>query len=97
MNDLEITKLCAEAMSIKIRPYIEYDPLHDDAQAMALMKKFRLFIYGHLPFWVVISSQPTHEKMTDVIMVDCEDVNYAICRCVAKMQKAKNAADSHTA
>ena len=47
MTDLELTKLCAEAMGIEISPvrhgdgdFSLYDPLHDDAQAMALVKKF---------------------------------------------------------
>ena len=66
MIDLEITKLCAEAIGLDVEPhpkgpkdklcYIEsspgylrfecYDPLHDDEQAMALVKKFHLHI-GH--------------------------------------------------
>ena len=50
MTDLEMTRLCAEAMEYEILPYQggyifikrlrrgeqEYKPLHDDAQAMAL-------------------------------------------------------------
>ena len=58
MTDLEITKLCAEAMGYTvlddftdINPSVArmcckececYWPLHDDAQAMALVKKFGL-------------------------------------------------------
>ena len=47
MTDLEITKLCAEAMGVRLVPEIyrgkeryrmtnAYDPIHNDAQAMSL-------------------------------------------------------------
>ena len=52
MTDLEMTKLCAEAMGAssdtEVVPdgdggyWALYNPLHDDAQAMALVKKFKL-------------------------------------------------------
>src|SRR3990167_7084848 len=59
MTDLEITKLCAQAMGLSLendadsrmsrdmlmfyegKTYHVYDPLHDDAQAMALVKWLR--------------------------------------------------------
>ena len=55
MTDLEITRLCAEAMGLGWQDdrtdggitaqegtyNYKYDPLHDDAQAMALVKKMR--------------------------------------------------------
>ena len=63
MTDLEMTALCAEAMGFRIvypdqadlplciessRGAGMYNPLHDDAQAMALVKRFWLKIgYGH--------------------------------------------------
>lgn len=50
MTDIEMTKRCADAMGLK--PCTEYrkddsrefDPLYDDAQAMALVKKFALTV-----------------------------------------------------
>ena len=68
MTDLEMTKLCAEAMGIKASDWDNeyhgsippakppYDPLLDDAQAMALVKRFCLDIefYARLPIWTVI-------------------------------------------
>lgn len=130
MNDLEITKLCAEAMGIVLmswddhrlaRMYLteklqsrddayykldgklegsvdnwewfcwesnllaNFNPLHDDAQAMALVKKFGLDI---------ISDPDASGKDWDVrhllTSASCStDLNRAICECVAKMQKAK--------
>ena len=109
MTDLEITKLCAEAMGvsvIKTRAYYgseadspeslpehwlqeigvgewqQYDPLHDDAQAMALVKKFKLGI-----------GREDGDDMWAVGRIFIEtinqDLNRAICECVAKMQGAK--------
>ena len=102
MKDLEITKLCAEAMGYQTfsdqrdrelpkqglmcldTHYFLFDPLHDDAQAMALVKKMNLWI-----------SNPTGASW------DCfgpsindygngPDLNLAICECVAKMQLSRS-------
>ena len=109
MTDLEITKLCAQAMNLgHIRTDYEsgtfmasdentltcpncseyalaYDPLHDDAQAMALVKKFRIdmtAIAGNR--WLVQCYGPPIFEATEQF-----DLNAAICECVAKMQNAK--------
>ena len=122
MTDLEITKLCAEAMGLRqvwqptycLSPsaigilrdgisketyererdlaYDSYDPLHDDAQAMALVKKFHLQVdktlrtpndpYGQ---WIV-------SKTDKFVSEPTSDLNRAICECVAKMQKRTDAA-----
>ena len=65
MTDLEITRLCAAAMDIPLlndsdtyanSPIdgmlvtFKYNPLHDDAQAMALVKKFGLEIMRYRDF-----------------------------------------------
>lgn len=95
MTDLEITKACAEAMGFKLRrgppdfEYIEiepngeyYNPLHDDAQAMALVKKFRLHIDSNISktawsvFWMSWGGDET---------VVNANLNRAICECVAKL------------
>jgi len=63
-----------------------YDPLHDDAQAMALVKKFGLIIEpdGVMPtteWWVQV-------WVSDEIRwtgVANKDLNRAICECVAKL------------
>jgi hypothetical protein len=63
-----------------------YDPLHDDAQAMALVKKFGLSIAPELGqgrgLWRV-------NHWRDPPLVLDTDLNRAIVECVAKMQKAK--------
>ena len=105
MTDLEITKLCAEAMGFEWNPhrlearvpiFIEgtdkvfrrrwkpYDPLEDDAQAMALVKRFQLNIGTPFPrVWI-----PRDDgELAFVGMAD--DLNRAICECVAKMQADK--------
>jgi len=105
MTDLEMTRLCAEAMGGHISLYVDnvprfisndahplsnmavapiYDPLHDDAQAMALVKKF----HAHIAF-------DSDFKVWSCCIYGCEivrhyDLNFAICECVAKMQKAKD-------
>ena len=116
MTDLEITKLCAEAMGVKIMeplaiqqafgltevfvledfPEVVYDPLHDDAQAMALVKKLDLNIIKLDDEWWVhesphicdyIATAEQHD-VTDWGAYD-KDLNRAICECVAKMGEAK--------
>ena len=107
MTDLEITRLCAEAMDlcedertthtisyreeghIWIRHEADpigyrYSPLHDDAQAMALVKKFCPSMgHGSVPEeWHVHLREPD-------VWGNSEDLNRAICECVAKMQAAK--------
>lgn len=102
MTDLEMTKLCAEAMGYKtttsmypekllatIDPYPKdhiyspYDPLHDDAQAMALVKKFKLYIappVGEFPTWEVCSEESVNFFKNIYL-------NRAIMECVANMMK----------
>jgi len=64
----------------------EYDPLHDDAQAMELVRAFKLWI------------SPLHSGKTRVEtneggnLTDGSTINRAIVECVAKMQAAKTSA-----
>ena len=61
---------------------VRYDPLHDDAQAMALVKKFTLQVWMPVNgVWEAI--WPHHAKARS------ESINRAIVECVAKMQAAK--------
>lgn len=102
MTDLEITRLCAEAMGFHrsgdmreqewyyLRnhsyPNLRYDPLRNDAQAMALVKKFILRIdrtRGIPEQWGVYS------KRNYQGMAISSDLNRAICECVAQMQQNK--------
>ena len=105
MNDLEITKLCAEAMGLSHRnlawsvaddirdhciealtghgKWSLYDPFHDDAQAMALVKKFILSISMHNDGWTV---SPQYEPSYSDNSVCNTNLNRAICLCVAKMR-----------
>jgi len=108
MTDLEITKLCAEAMGYKIvyadqkdlplcveleRGSGVYFPLKDDAQAMALVKKFKPlmdFIYrrGYVKVWIGEARTKEGNYQEATVLPD-DDLNRAICLCVAKMQQAK--------
>ena len=105
MTDLEITKLCAEAMghtpvsgtdgigNVMIWTHTGktpttigaqiYDPLHDDAQAMVLVKKYQLHITPpeESDEWIVTGVSRFSGS---------HDLNRAICECAAKMQKAKH-------
>ena len=62
-----------------------YNPLKDDAQAMALVKKFELrcrtYIKREWQVWA-----PDQAETTDA---SNGDLNRAICECLAKMQQAK--------
>ena len=69
-----------------------YDPLHDDAQAMALVKRFGLILdpqhdgqdFASDPGWEV-----THPSMPENYLSINPDLNRAIVGCVARMWKAK--------
>ena len=108
MTDLEITRLAAEAMGVDFSKGfgtitckecgeigIPYDPLHDDAQAMALVKKFQLDIVApagrkYTAWWAhqVIGFNFRGEPIVSY-GGNHENLNRAICECVAKMGKAK--------
>ena len=69
-----------------------YQPLHNDAQAMALVKKFGLVCdpqhdgqdFGIDPGWEV-----SHPSLPDGYLSIHPDLNRAICECVAKMMQAR--------
>lgn len=110
MTDLEIIKRCARAMGLEICFVNKedqeisvvgqdgfdclYDPLHDDAQAMALVKRFGL----HLSFepeegnadvmlWTV--EHRLDPKYGGISFYSDLDLNRAICECVARLQEVK--------
>lgn len=110
LTDLEITKLCAEAMGLHITDEAQnghavwvaatdvpaheaeyvYDPLRKDAQAMALVKKFKLEprFAGKIGTswhgqWLVTQHNAREP------LANHSDLNRAICECVAKMQREK--------
>lgn len=104
MTDLEITRLCAEAMGyedksvgvsvggimVKHHHHFIYDPLTDDAQAMALVKRFKL-----TPVWSedgeLVSCRYPWEAGEHASGYHASILR-AICECVANMQAAKGTA-----
>jgi predicted NAD/FAD-dependent oxidoreductase len=65
-----------------------YDPLHDDAQAMALVKRFRLNVtVSGDTYWDVDNDDGSGRRFADAMQ---HDLNRAIVECVAKMQAARN-------
>lgn len=113
LSDEEIKWLCAEAMGINAQEnddgvirylesgiqYRKYIPLQDDAQAMALVKKFGLMIFKPSNKWQVVIAEQWNKSGPGISVADpfdvcgeSENLNRAICECVAKMQKAKGAA-----
>ena len=104
MTDLELTKLCAEAMGYPPPnddfSYEDdegsvrwYTPLIDDAQAMALVKKLDLRIGQSFKSVSKRVYAYTPAESDDPEYSYAEnwdaDLNRAICECVAKMQAAK--------
>jgi hypothetical protein len=97
VTDLEITRLCAEAMgyspithpnrkTTKSLMWLanggNWNPLHDDAQAMALVKKFGMHITREVFAWHVLYEANAPGAFNP-------NLNRAICECVARMQEAK--------
>jgi hypothetical protein len=68
---------------------ILYDPLHDDAQAMELVKKFILdanWSWGAKKWCAVSWGEQTDDRGTDMLAeAQSTDLNRAICECVAKL------------
>ena len=98
MNDAAIIRLCADAMDGSWPPphYTHsghFDPLHDDAQALALVERFRMLVRwdGGVHGWTAgvwydgSKGQAIWMDWTD------QDLRRAICLCVAKMQWSKEA------
>ena len=104
MIDLEMTRLCAEAMGLPVFCIADvfyrkdegplhgtigiidiggvYDPLHDDTQAMALVKKF------HLGFQSIDNDtawEVTHYTNKMSLKTRNTDLNRAIVECVSAM------------
>ena len=117
MTDLEMTKLCADAMGIVVQlidpevfrwarekhyripergeaPNECYDPLHDDAQAMALVKKFNLSIlFACGDDWQVCN---LHREDGGAPNICTHGLNRAVVSCVAQMQAAQSGAVQKT-
>jgi hypothetical protein len=110
MTDLEMTKLCAEAIGVEwcavpldgtsgLACYLDpsmkskalqariYDPLHNDAQAMALVKKLRLHINSFHGAALLEKErwwEVEHNDGKQATIAKHADLNRAIVECVAK-------------
>ena len=106
MTDLEMTRLCAEALDLLVEydhsgvrllvgndvggyNRYDYDPLHNDTQAMALVKSYSLKIYQRddgsgdpHALWDVCGPDENWGAVSD-------NLNRAIVECCAKTQVAK--------
>lgn len=110
MTDLEITKLCAEAMGwnspgspIAVRNNevffcpgssveFRFEPLHNDAQAMALVRRCSLALWGSdiaAGEWKWHAEQQFFGDDAKPIIGHGNTPNRAICECVANMQISK--------
>lgn len=105
MSDIEVTKLCAEAMGLSYKTSDEcedvfpgsiglydkgsnmwhssYNPLWNDAQAFALVKKLRLHISETRSGDWHVCRGVDYDETND------PDLNRAVCICVARLQSAK--------
>lgn len=98
MDDRAIIESCASAMGVSLewdghpnewqpiyyegKTYHIYNPLHDDAQAMGLVKRFRLDVAPGEDFWMVVDWKTRNPKPVKDI-----DLNRAICLAVAMRGK----------
>jgi hypothetical protein len=107
MTDLEMTVACAKAMGLDYRIVKDnlvsiiakrihltgyYEPLINDLQAMALIRKFELSIWYATDMWYVRKEAPTHIEYlageNNWAAYDA-DLNRAVVTCVANMQRDK--------
>lgn len=101
MTDLEMTKQCALAMGYRTKTdarsvagvrcrdkgkNVTWNPLQDDAQAMALVKRFKLSLNPHekTDWCEAVWFGPNDDELR----VEVEGVNRAIVECVAKLKKS---------
>lgn len=104
MSDLEMVRLCAEAMgsstwtdidgnlySLNDSKYeIPYDPLRDDAQAMALVRRLKPASLHYNVFAGKWSVRTLADNETGVrFEAFSADLNRAIVECCARMQSGK--------
>jgi hypothetical protein len=83
MTDSEMTMCCADLMGWHRYIAISYNPLHDDAQAMALVKKFNL----HINWWPTSSGETWQaQSIAPNYIAQANNLNRAIVECVAKMK-----------
>ena len=104
MTDIEITIACAKAFygkavrtevngALYVEPWdsaetILHDPLHDDAQALALVKKFELLIGRNTNMLTKVEAWGvTCGNEKGDFEAESADLNRAICLCVAKAQE----------
>ncbi len=101
MTDHELIKLCADAMGLQYDTPVSaeglvvqigrrtYNPLRSDAQAMALVKKFRPNVhpFGVNDTWFCFFD-PT-AKNHEPIQAKHADLNRAIVECVATWQRTR--------
>ena len=110
MTDLEINRLCAEAMGIDLEAEADradarqgkwlhgyekplYNPLHDDAQAMALDEVIFKAGFGmsfspkHVCVYPMNTTIEFYRMNAD--MTNAENRRRWRCECVAKMQQAR--------
>lgn len=110
MTDLELTMACAWAMGHDIELLMEgtpqahwystgsgpgeYDPLHDNAQAMALVKRFTLQLEYLEPDWNVYWRADWVESdgggAPKSVVTEDTNLNRAICLTIAQMQRNKS-------
>lgn len=89
LTDLEITRLCAQAMAVTFDRH--YNPLLDDAQVMALVKHMDMPTIRYTNQWIVSGwySAPKTGMALQAEATHDTDLNRAICLCVARMEQEK--------
>lgn len=85
MDDLMMTELCAQAMGVALMgsDVPLWNPLKDDAQAMALVKKFMLEVDA---FSNCVDLPALRDPKGIYTTYSDESLNRAIVECIAKMQ-----------
>lgn len=80
-------RLARDPLPFKPRSFASYDPLHDDAQAMALVKRVGVTCMWSRSRWECSFSDEGDENCK--AYADEMDLNRAICLVVARLQQAK--------
>jgi len=91
MTDKELIAACAKALGVE--NVFPWNPLERDEQAMALVKRFYIVIERErdgILFGVTLLSPRVEGRMQKTqVARNADNLNRAICECVAKMVEAK--------
>ena len=96
MTDLEITRLCAEAMECTLESikdggvmFTNFDPLHNGAQNQELVEALHLEIIPVNDGWKVFAGQTARFPNRSPVYMHGTDLKRTVCLCAIRIKAGK--------